>query len=218
MFNSLRGTITAVGANYIRIETAGVEWELEVSAESARSYRAGAAGPGAPGNSAAGPGASGPGAAGPEARILVHLYHREDTMRLFGFATEQERRLFLELLKVGGIGPKQAMRILSGAHLEAIVRAIDEGAVEELARFPGLGTKTAQKIVLTLKDKLTTVAGPSSAGQADDELVEALVSMGFDRKKARSALSEAAEQADTGDTPAEERESALLRQAIVLLS
>lgn len=196
MFNSLRGRVTAVGANYLRLDTAGVEWELEVSAESAKQFRPGV----------------------DESRVLVHLYHREDVMRLYGFATEEERRLFLELLKVGGVGPKQALRILSGAPLDSIIRAIDDGAVEDLARFPGLGTKTAQKIVLTLKGMLAVPSGSGESSQDNSELVEALVSMGFDRKQAGNALAEAAATVDAAETPWEERESALLRQAIVLLS
>lgn len=198
MLNSLRGIVTAVGANYVRIESSGVEWELEVSAESARHFRAGNA----------------------EQRILTHLYHREDTMRLYGFASAEERRLFLELLKVGGIGPKQALRILSGAALEEILRAINDGAVDELARFPGLGTKSAQKIVLTLKGKLAAGGGEAggSAAAQNQELIEALVAMGFERKAAAQALTDAAASLRESETPGEEWESSLLRQAIVLLS
>ena len=120
MFNSLRGTITTVGPGYLRLETAGVEWELEASAETVNHYQAG----------------------DPDARVLVFLYHREDTMKLFGFATEAERRMFLELTKVDGVGPRQAptddgRRRRLGGHLRQqgdVAGVVADGVVDDFEK------------------------------------------------------------------------------------
>jgi Holliday junction DNA helicase RuvA len=194
MLNSLRGTITTVGPGYVRLETAGVEWELEASAETVNQFQ--------PGD--------------PDARILVFLYHREDTMKLFGFATEAERRMFLELTKVDGIGPRQALRVLSGAASERLRSIVEEGDVEALSQLPGLGKKTAQKIVLALQGKLEIDSGPEAAQSG--ELVDALVAMGFDKKEAADALTQVRKDLGPDAGAADERERELLRRAIVLLS
>jgi Holliday junction DNA helicase RuvA len=194
MLNSLRGTITTVGPGYVRLETAGVEWELEASAETVNQFQ--------PGD--------------PDARILVFLYHREDTMKLFGFATEAERRMFLELTKVDGIGPRQALRVLSGAASERLRSIVEEGDVEALSQLPGLGKKTAQKIVLALQGKLEIDSG-SEAAQSG-ELVDALVAMGFDKKEAADALTQVRKDLGPDAGADDERERELLRRAIVLLS
>ena len=194
MLNSLRGTITTVGPGYVRLETAGVEWELEASAETVNQFQ--------PGD--------------PDARILVFLYHREDTMKLFGFATEAERRMFLELTKVDGIGPRQALRVLSGAASERLRSIVEGGDVEALSQLPGLGKKTAQKIVLALQGKLEIDSG-SEAAQSG-ELVDALVAMGFDKKEAADALTQVRKDLGPDAGADDERERELLRRAIVLLS
>lgn len=123
-------------------------------------------------------------------RILTWLQHREDGMTLFGFLDEEERRLFLELIKVNGIGPKQAMKILSGVRVNDFIRALDQNDLSFLSKIPGLGAKTSQKIILALRDTLVfteeaskpqnVVSGNSKKYQ---DIIDALVEMGYDKKK-----------------------------------
>lgn len=123
-------------------------------------------------------------------RILTWLQHREDGMTLFGFLDEEERRLFLELIKVNGIGPKQAMKILSGVRVNDFIRALDQNDLSFLSKIPGLGAKTSQKIILALRDTLVfteeaskpqnVVNGNSKKYQ---DIIDALVEMGYDKKK-----------------------------------
>jgi Holliday junction DNA helicase RuvA subunit len=125
-------------------------------------------------------------AVGAEARVYLYLHHRDDQMKLYGFAQTSERVLFLELLKVDGIGPRQALRILSSTPPEMFLPILDAGDVEALSRTPGIGKKTAQKIVLTLRGKLRLEEHEASS--SSDELVAALVEMGFERKQAVEAV------------------------------
>jgi Holliday junction DNA helicase RuvA len=136
-------------------------------------------------------------------------------MALFGFADEEERRVFLDLLKVGGIGPRQALRILSGVSAAGLVTIIESGDVDSLAALPGLGKKTSQKVILALKGKLhmeERETGPFS------ELVEALVGMGFDKQRAARVVREVAAELPAEDVGADERDRRVLKEAIVRLS
>lgn len=133
-----------------------------------------------------------------DVRILTYLQHKEDEMSLFGFCEEEERQLFLELIKVSGIGPKQALKILSGAKVHDIVMALDQNDVSFLSRIPGLGVKTSQKIVLALRDKLVTMdlgnsRVPSAVSQTArkyEDLIVALSEMGYDKKKVTDTITE----------------------------
>jgi holliday junction DNA helicase RuvA len=142
-------------------------------------------------------------------------------MRLFGFADEEERSLFLDLQKVEGIGPKQAMKILSGISTTEFEAALEKADIDRLTAVPGLGTKTAQKIVLALKGKLSYARGKDEEPEGPHEdLVMALADMGFDRKRAREAVNTLDEElkAAIEGVKAEEREREIFRRAIVLLT
>ncbi len=129
-----------------------------------------------------------------EVRILTYLQHREDAMILFGFLDERERAIFLELLKVNGIGAKQALKILSGVQVDAFISALDASDVKFIASIPGIGPKTSQKIILALRDTIvvsqsSTRAVPGS--KLDDayrDLVAALSDMGYDRRQVIEAV------------------------------
>ncbi len=190
--NSLTGTITETTGHGVRLQTGGVEWDLETTAQTI----------------AACAGADGP------TRLFVFLLHREDVMKLFGFISIAERALFLELMKVSGIGPKQALRILSAAGTERLPLILETGDVDGLASLPGIGKKTAQKILVTLQGKLTLGDEPSAAG----EIVSALIEMGFDRKAAQTAAADAERAVTASDLPADAREAETLRRAIIALS
>src|SRR5512145_2251374 len=99
-------------------------------------------------------------AVGAEVRLRIHTHVREDALALFGFLTQEEKTLFERLIDVSGIGPKLAVTVLSGLPTTDLIAAIRHGHVEQLVRIPGVGKKTAERIVLELRDKL----GPLGAG------------------------------------------------------
>jgi Holliday junction DNA helicase RuvA len=197
VFNSLSGTVTLRRADLLRIETGGVEWEMEVSAHAARSLPE----------------------RGRTARVLVFLYHREDIMRLYGFAEEAERDLFLDLIRVSGIGPKQAMRILSGVSSAHFARSVEAEDIEGLSGVPGVGKKTAQKIILALKGKLRLEgeAAESEAADASRDLAEGLVAMGYARNEVDRVLSALVAELDLSGLGSSDREERLFREAILRL-
>jgi Holliday junction DNA helicase RuvA len=130
---------------------------------------------------------------GAEARLHIHTHVREDALALFGFAEPQEKRLFEKLLTISGIGPKLAITVLSGidsARLVAAIRASDHAT---LTRIPGIGKKTAERVVLELKDKLDDMAvAPAAAsthyGPAGDDALSAMVNLGYARPIAQKAI------------------------------
>jgi holliday junction DNA helicase RuvA len=196
MFNSLSGEITAKGEERLCILTGGVEWDLTITRKASERMPA----------------------VGQSARVFTHLLHREDSMRLFGFSDQAERALFLDLQKVDGVGPRGAMKILSGIDRDRLVQALDRDDVDELSSLPGIGRKTAQKIILTLKGKLTPADG-GSGKSAEEDITAALVGMGFDRKTAKAAVA-AALKAIAAEGPAapkgEDLERELFRRAVAI--
>ncbi len=150
---------------------------------------------------------------GAEATVQTYLHVREDALQLYGFADADERELFVHLLSVGGVGPKVALAIVSGSSAGELRRAI---VTEDTARFqaiPGIGRKTAERIVLELKEKLGAVAelpAASAASAAGGDLVarEALVELGYSVADAERALADV-----DPELPAEERVRLALRRA-----
>lgn len=156
---------------------------------------------------AATPAASGQ--SGEEIVVETYLHVREDTLQLYGFASAEERELFVHLLSVNGVGPKVALTIVSGSPPAELRRAI---ALEDTARFqaiPGIGKKTAERIVLELKEKLGAVV-TAAAAPAHGDLVarDALVELGFTVTDAERALA-----AVDPELPPEERVRQALKQA-----
>jgi Holliday junction DNA helicase RuvA len=150
--------------------------------------------------------------------VFVWLYHREDQMRLFGFVDEGRRAAFLELLKVEGVGPKGALKILGGIGLTELETALENEDLARLEAVPGLGKKTAQKMLLALRGKLAAASSvPVFPAQPYAELAEALAQMGYDRRQAAEVLAKAAAELGSGVEGAE-KEQQLFRRAIVMLS
>jgi holliday junction DNA helicase RuvA len=155
---------------------------------------------------------------GTEVELRTHLHIRENSQVLYGFATEEERDVFLLLIdRVSGIGPAIAMAVLSGMPVERFKSCVVAGAVAELSRIKGLGKKTAERIVLELKDKVGVVgtwedqaAGQLSAAAADAEL--ALMALGYKQVEARKAV-----KAVLADTPGASVEE-LVRSALRTIS
>jgi len=146
-----------------------------------------------------------------EVTLETYLHVREDALQLYGFADAAERELFEQLLSVSGVGPKVALAILSGSTPAELRRAI---AREDTARFqaiPGIGRKTAQRVVLELKEKLASPAAAAEAGgEAQPHLIarDALVELGYSPAEAERALAEI-----DADLPPEERVRLALRRA-----
>ena len=145
---------------------------------------------------------------GEKMRCYTFLSVREDAMELFGFATREEKEMFTLLTGVSGIGPKTALGVLGAMPLRDLNLAILLGDVNALSRAPGIGKKTAQRITLELKDKITQAdvsaaaaapsgaAVPLQAGGAVAEAIEALVALGYSSTEARNAVSQIKDQTD----------------------
>ncbi|KAB8139767.1 Holliday junction branch migration protein RuvA [Chloroflexia bacterium SDU3-3] len=141
---------------------------------------------------------------GDEVRLYTHMHIREDALALYGFATIDQRHLFETLIGVSGIGPKVALSLLSTTTPDELRLAIAGGDTARLARVPGIGKKTAERLVLELKTKVGVKGGPLPAGatpaatSANAELVEMLTSLGFSAAEAAGAVA-----ALPADAPAE---------------
>lgn len=204
MYNSIRGIFNGLSvqgsSTLVFLDQNGLEWQLEISRSSAAKLPR----------------------VGEPLRLFTWMQHSEDQYYLCGFISPEERRIFLELLKVQGIGPRAALKILSGTTPEGLVRLLEAGDLKGLEKIPGLGTKTSQKLLLTLQGKLVLDpagnAAPAAAVQTgpDADIVQALADMGFDRKEAGRVVAECA--ASLGELSAAQRDQELLRRSIVALS
>jgi len=119
---------------------------------------------------------------GAEVQLLTHLVVREDAHVLYGFATEDERRLFRSLIRVSGVGPKIALALLSGISVSAFAECVVNGDSAALTRVPGVGRKTAERLIMEMRDRLAApAAGPSAVGPAspEGEAFSALVALGY---------------------------------------
>jgi len=143
--------------------------------------------------------------AGAEVRLRIHTHVREDALALYGFLTQDEKALFEKLIGVSGIGPTLAVKVLSGVTASDLTQAIRRGEVERLVRIPGVGKKTAERMVVELRDKLPAAAGeePAAAAPAlseiDQDVLSALLNLGCARPQAEAAV----RKAKTSGTPAE---------------
>lgn len=127
-----------------------------------------------------------------EVAFFIHTHVREDALALFGFLRAQEKQLFEKLLSVSGIGPKLAITILSGMPADAMIAAIKGNNVAALTRIPGIGKKTAERMVLELRDKLDAFSAAaeviSAASPVEEDVLSALVNLGYQRALAERAL------------------------------
>lgn len=124
-----------------------------------------------------------------EISLFTHLVVREDAQLLYGFATTRERLLFRSLLKVNGVGAKLALTILSGSDVDDFSRSVQEGDADSLTRLPGVGKKTAERLIIEMRDRLKDISGAmglkpvvsaaASLAGAKDEAIEALISLGY---------------------------------------
>jgi Holliday junction DNA helicase RuvA len=147
--------------------------------------------------------------AGAEVRLRVYTHVREDALSLFGFLTQDEKALFEKLISVSGIGPKLAITVLSGLATPDLLLAIRRGEVEKLVRVPGIGKKTAERMVLELRDKLPAPAGEEPAApvtplsEIDQDVLSALLNLGCARPAAETAVKKAKAAAAAASAPVE---------------
>jgi holliday junction DNA helicase RuvA len=132
-------------------------------------------------------------AIGQEVRLLTHLVVREDAHVLYGFATEAERRLFRSLLKVSGVGPKIALALLSGISVEGFAHCIQNQDVTALTKVPGIGRKTAERLLVEMRDRIGTSEAQGAAvipegASAESEAFGALVALGYKPAEATRLL------------------------------
>jgi Holliday junction DNA helicase RuvA len=135
---------------------------------------------------------------GSEVMLKVHTHVREDALALFGFFTQREKDLFLKLISISGIGPKLAVSILSGAKVEELAQAVADGNLARLTAIPGVGRKTAERLVLELKGQITpfllpeqvrSAGAPAGSDGLQQDILSALVNLGYPRAAAEKALS-----------------------------
>jgi len=131
--------------------------------------------------------------------LLVHTHLREDSIALYGFLTAREKQFFELLISASGVGPSLALKILSGMSVDELLPAIRTGDLVRLTRIPGVGRKTAERIVLELRDKLAAMEPPqpervtaSGRTQLESDVVSALLNLGYDRRTAENAIEEVA--------------------------
>jgi Holliday junction DNA helicase RuvA len=175
MIAHLRGRILEKNPNRLILEAAGVGYELSISVTSF----------------------SGLPSLGAEVSLFVHTHVREDTLALYGFLRRDEKQLFERLISVSGIGPKLAITVLSGIAADALVAALRGNNIAALTRIPGVGKKTAERMVLELRDKLEGLeAAPAAppASRVEEDIVSALVNLGYQRTPAEQAARRAIER------------------------
>ena len=153
-----------------------------------------------------------------EVVLLVHTHVREDSLALYGFLTAREKHLFEMLLSASGVGPTLALKILSGMSADELAPAIREGDIARLTRIPGVGKKTAERMVVELRDKLAasekdsmTPNASAGRGGVSGDVVSALLNLGYDSRAAEAAVERAGREGEASF-------EALLRAALHALS
>ena len=146
---------------------------------------------------------------GSEVTLKIHTHVREDALTLFGFRSQREKDFFLKLISISGIGPKLAIAILSGAQVEELAQAVAEGNLARLTSIPGIGRKTAERLVLELKSQITPFLLPEQVEAArqgaapsalEEDILSALTNLGYPRSSAEKALSAVLRSAECGRT------------------
>jgi len=129
---------------------------------------------------------------GSEVSVDIHTHVREDVIALYGFSTRRERVIFEKLMTISGIGPKLAVTILSGGSVEELIGAIKRSDLARLTAIPGVGKKTAERIILELRDKFQEFAEAPAKSGVESDVLSALENLGYSRALSESALSRAA--------------------------
>ena len=204
MFNSITGIITGKFPKQVFLENNGIEWDICVPDSNLEMLPP----------------------VGNEARVYTYLQHTDMIMSLFGFASADERTLFFDLLKVEGIGPKGAIKIMSSVSSGRLMEVLERGDVEMLEKVPGVGKKTAAKMMLALKGKLslseTSTVVRVEKPVAFGDVINSLATMGYDKRlveqKVAQLVEELSKDADFDGKSQKDKEDLIFRRAIVSLA
>ena len=212
MFNSLTGIITGKFPQKLFLDVNGIEWDIIVPDTTLDDLPK----------------------LGEKARVFTWLQHTDSAMALYGFASSKDRDLFFDLNKVDGVGPKSAVKIMSSIQRDQLIASLENGDLAALEKIPGLGKKTAQKMLLALKGKLTLDEDLPGAkvivnrGGEYADVVAALSNMGYDKRDVEACISKLVEELSAqtpqdGEVPfknktRDAKEEILFRQAIVALA
>ena len=204
MFNSLTGTITGKFPQKVFIDTHGIEWDVTVPDTALDVLPP----------------------VGTEGKVYVWMQHTDSLMNLYGFASVSDRDLFFDLLKVEGIGPKAAIKIMGNISAASLAQILDSGDVNALQKVPGVGKKTAAKMLLQLKGKLSLNAdtSPSHTQEVSPyaDVMTALVNMGYERKEVSATVSAIAQRLSSDEhfvaSSQQSKEDAVFRHALVEMS
>jgi holliday junction DNA helicase RuvA len=184
MIAHIRGTILEKHPNQVIVESGGVGYDVTIPISTYSALPE----------------------VGAEVRLRIHTHVREDALSLFGFLTQDEKTLFEKLIGVSSIGPKLAVTVLSGLPTAELIGSIRQGQAENLVRIPGVGKKTAERIVLELRDKLDLLAAGVPAAQPaaalsalEQDVLSALLNLGCARPAAEAAVRKAKAQGPAGD-------------------
>src|SRR6202453_1290664 len=174
MIGSLRGKLIDKRPNLVLLDVAGVGYQVIIPLSTFTSLSAMHA----------------------ETTLLIHTHVREDQLALYGFYTAREKQCFELLISASGVGPSLALKILSGMSLNELVPAIRKGDLAQLVKIPGVGRKTAERMVVELRDKLAAVdvpeAGkPATRSQLESDVASALVNLGYDERSVENAIAKA---------------------------
>lgn len=166
MIGFLKGTLISQELNNLLVETGGVAYEVQVSNTTSQQFKTGSF-----------------------ISLWIYTCLRQDSLELYGFPTPEEKGLFLSLIKVKGVGPKMALLILGSCSLEQFTRMISEENIKALSALPKIGKRTAQQIILSLKDQISdTLVGSASKSPYGEKLFFALENLGFHSSEIREAL------------------------------
>ena len=195
MIAFLKGHIEEITEDAVFLDVVGVGYKVEVSAQTIQQLM------------------------GAGSEIKLHIYHHitENDQRLFGFFTKNEKQLFEQLITVKGVGPRLGLTILSGLPAANLITAITGSDAIALSRVPGIGKKTAERIIVELREKLATIdAGESQPSAAKpgvlEEAIQALVALGFKPREAEQAAMNVINAGETSDS------SAVIRKSLSLLN
>jgi holliday junction DNA helicase RuvA len=174
MIGSLRGKLVEKRPNVVLLDVGGVGYQVQIPLSTFAAL----------------------GALHNEATLLIHTHVREDQFNLFGFITSREKHCFELLISASGVGPSLALKILSGMGVAELVPAIRKGDLAQLVRIPGVGKKTAERIVVELRDKLAAVdvpetGKPATRSQLESDVASALVNLGYDERSVEKAVGNA---------------------------
>ncbi|MBI4059585.1 Holliday junction branch migration protein RuvA [Candidatus Giovannonibacteria bacterium] len=166
MLGYLEGKISFRGERYLIIDVAGVGYKVFVNAETLKNASK----------------------TSEKIKVWTHLYQREDALELYGFLSQPELELFETLLSVPGVGPRTALGILNVAPIDTLKRAIASGELSYLTKVSGIGRKTAEKIMVELREKFGKAVSVGSELKEEQDALEALESLGYSAREAREAL------------------------------